>query len=191
MPDECDILPIVAAEGSRFLRTILSDLLDQDAMIVVRCAGGMDRFAGFPSGDANNVAMLTENPAEAVYLRPSEWKSPLHLTGASVAPSQTYDVYVETAGGTRSAVVTVTTAIWGDLVGSKGVLEPDGTSDFRDITAVVNCFVDDVNAPPRARCDLHPALPDGVIDFKDIAASVAAFATGVYPYGTELDCTAN
>jgi len=188
VPDECDIMPRATAEGSRFLRTILAEAMGQEAQIIVRCAGGVERYVDYPRGDAMNTALLTEDEASAPYLTPTEWKSPLHVTGISVEPGRTYSVCVELADGTRSMPVTVTTARWGDIIGNGVSTPPDGVVDFRDVAAVVMCFVSDINAPPKARCDLEPELANGVIDFRDIAKAVGAFVDGTYPYATVPDC---
>jgi len=188
VPDECDIAPAVTAEGSRFLRTVMSSHVAGGAMIVVQCPGGAERFAMAPSGETPNVALLTDQGAEAAMLTPAEWKSPLHVTGIAVAPHRDYLVCVELEDGTRSAPVYVSTGGWADIAGADGANQPDGVTDFRDITAVVRCFLDDPGAPALAQCDLDPELPDGVIDFHDIAASVRAFLTGEYPYETTIDC---
>ena len=82
----------------------------------------------------------------------------------------------------------MTTALWGDIVGEVARSAPDGQVNFRDISAVVMCFVSDINAPPKVRCDLEPEIPNGVIDFRDIAMAVGAFIDDPYPYTMVQDC---
>jgi len=175
-------------DGSRFLRMAMGGTVDESAKIIVQCAGGMERFAKSPSGSVPNVALLTENAAQAAWLTPAEWKSPLYVTGVAVAPNRDYLVSVELPDGTRSAPVRVSTGPWGDITGPDGPDHPDGVTDFRDITAVVSCFLAEPGAPTMAQCDLEPAEPNYVVDFKDISAAVDAFLTGTYPYDTVVDC---
>ncbi len=73
----------------------------------------------------------------------------------------------------------------GDIVGE--YVEPewmpaDGTIDFVDILALVECFKNSPAAPPRTWCDICPAYPDGMIDFNDISAAVHGFRGYACPF---------
>ncbi len=188
VPDECDIAQTVVPDGSRFLQVQLPANLMQDVAIVVQCAGGAERFAGFPSGGGDNVALLMDTKSEAAFLPAAAWASPVNVTGFSVTPSTDYWVCVEQADGTRSTPISVRTAVWGDVTGPVAGSGPDGLADFRDIQGLVACFLQNSPSPSFSACDLDPEVPNGVVDFKDIRAAVEAFLSNPYPYATPIDC---
>jgi len=190
VPDECDIMPIVNAEGARYLEVTIPAEVTQASRIVVRCEGGLERYVDYPIGDADNTAMLLDDEAAAPYLTPQEWMTPIYVTGMPIGAEQTYSVCLDLADGRRSASAGVTTGMWGDVSGPGAGATPDGTVDFRDIYAMVERFIASPTAPPAVRCDLQPDLPDGVIDMRDIAKAVSAFLDSVYPYDRSPDCTA-
>ena len=117
----------------------------------------------------------------------SDW-STVYVSDHDIVPETTYSVRTDfgTFGNPRlSDPVLATTNIWGDIVGEFVAPEwttADGTADFLDISASVECFKNAPTAPPGAWCDIYPAYPDGVIDFNDIAATVSGFTGLPYPF---------
>jgi len=105
-----------------------------------------------------------------------------------IVPETAFSVRTDfgTPGSPRlSEPIYTTTSVWGDIVGE--FVEPawtpgDGTTDFVDISALVDSFRNLPTAPPADWCDIYPAYADGVIDFNDIAACVDGFRGLPYPF---------
>jgi hypothetical protein len=116
----------------------------------------------------------------------------LHVYGASLVPSSTYDVRVihETCAAASSDdasysdALTIRTAQWGDVVNpfatDGGATQPD----FGDIAALVDKFTAGPTAPIKARAQLQPNVPDPsqAVNFSDIAIIVDAFTGVTYPF---------
>jgi hypothetical protein len=99
-----------------------------------------------------------------------------HVRGPLIAPSKTYQVESDYGGGSVSPAVSVTTAVWADVV------SPFGTVNFADISGVVSTFAGSAGAPTLQRSDLVPLTPDRLANFQDISACVLVFQGAVYPY---------
>ena len=112
----------------------------------------------------------------------------LHVYGAEIVPSSTYDVQATLEGTVFSDALTITTAKWGDVCGNSFESPPQGTVDFIDISAPVAKFKNDPGAPIKARCDLAGDTPDQKVDFVDISWCVSAFKGEPYPFPGPEEC---
>jgi len=160
--------PQVTAEGSRYLSMTCEPGHGSVTLSVTS--------PDYPclSVYANTGGALVASPPASVS---DDWQGVL-VTGAEIVPETTYRVVADYGSGSVADPVDVTTGRWADVV------DPVGVVDFKDISAVVKCFLSDPQAPPAAWCDVHPEVPDQTVDFNDIAGAVTSFLTGTYPYAT-------
>jgi hypothetical protein len=124
----------------------------------------------------------------------------LHVTGAEIVPSSTYDVQVLAAvcqGNEASCPVVsdalrITTARWGDIVEPFQDPSPAPLTqpNISDVAAVVDKFKGVASAPIKAGCQLQPNLPDrhAAINILDVANTVDAFKGIAYPYSGPVSC---
>ena len=146
---------------------------------------GQMKWVGPP--DAEETALLQCDPAYRVWAL-----EPVHAGDGDIMPGATYAVEATLDGvGFLSPVSMQTVPLWGDVAGDfvgGSWTGPDGTVDFNDITAVVDCFRVLPGAPIVPQADLAPGRPDRVIDFDDIPEVVAAFLGLPYPFDGAGDC---
>jgi hypothetical protein len=159
---------------------------------------GQFRWAGPPQSYPESDADPTPFMGAALQCDPHfrDWSTVglVHIYGAEIVPSATYDVQAvacDTAvEANYSPVLTVKTAKWGDIVDPFSPPSPTTQPDFGDISAVVDKFRSDPTAPIKARAQLHPniPIPSASIDFSDISSCVEAFRGGAYPYAGPAAC---
>jgi hypothetical protein len=120
----------------------------------------------------------------------------VHIYHEALVPGGTYELATINAGcatafdGNYSPALTVTTAIWGDIVRNcttDPCGPPNGTVDIIDVTAVLDKFRNLPGAPIKARCDLVGIPPndgklDLVISILDVTAGLNAFVGGQYTF---------
>lgn len=119
----------------------------------------------------------------------------VHVIDPGIVPRATYEVRVVDSSCAASEShgysdpLVVRTSRVGDLVGNDLVpppSAPQGVVDFNDITAVVEKFKNEPDAPRKARADLinsdiTQALPDKKVDFVDVSYCVDAFRNQAAP----------
>jgi hypothetical protein len=122
-----------------------------------------------------------------------DWSSVgvLHMYGAAVVPDAVYELQaINELCDTREEnaytdALTLTTSVWGDLVGNCSVTSctpPNSIVDFGDVSAVVDRFRNVMGAAAKPRMDVAPATPDRIVDFLDIPSVIDAFRGMPYPY---------
>lgn len=178
----------------------------------------LTNVAGFPSfnGETRWVGPPAQHPdgsSDTFWAAPlqcdpyyADWDAlllgdTLHVYGAEVVPSSTYDVqaisFVDTISsgcpltleGNYSDALSLVTAEWGDVVepfAGGAAAQPD----FSDIAALVSKFTGDPTAPAKSRAQLQPNVPDPSvpIDFTDIAECIDAFTGVEYPFAGPVAC---
>ncbi|MGB2987124.1 MAG: C25 family cysteine peptidase [Phycisphaerae bacterium] len=128
-----------------------------------------------------------------------DWSAlgPIHVFDGEIVPGAVYDVQAINCicafsdESNYSSPLTVSTSIWGDLVGNCDVMPctpPDGQVDFIDISAAVDKFRNLPGAPIKARTDIASDVPDKVVDFIDILYIVEAFRGLPYPFDGPSGC---
>jgi len=83
-----------------------------------------------------------------------------------------------------SEPLTVTTSIWGDIVGhceQTICTEPDGSAGIVDVTAVLDKWKNLPGNPMKARCDVEPDQPDWLVNITDVIRVNGAFLGDTYP----------
>ena len=140
---------------------------------------------GVPSG-LNQTAPLVASRSEAALLSADDWGETVYVYGTDIVPGSLYEARADC--GTSMPALSdgswAATDVWGDVTGAyvDGLASPpDGVADFRDISGVVNTFLDAPGAPLLLRADLFGCRPDQVVDFADVAAAVSAFMGVDYP----------
>lgn len=116
---------------------------------------------------------------------------PIIIYGPDIVSSSIYKLYTHCQGsevfkGSNEKIAWG----WGDIVGDfvDGAWQPpQGVVDFNDITATVQVFTGDPNAPPLIWADTDPDWVDGVVDFNDIGSVVDAFYGYTYPYSVPCE----
>jgi len=85
-----------------------------------------------------------------------------------------------------SAPFTMTTSIWGDLVGTCAVIPcspPEGVVNMAtDVTACLDKFRNLEGAVLKSRADIEPNLPDGLVNISDVTYVLDAFRGFPYPF---------
>lgn len=145
---------------------------------------------------------LSSYPAARLQCTPyyTDWTAvgTVHVVGAEIIPSSTYDVrvYAQSCMGDESTCtavscpLTMTTARWGDVESPYSppseVAQPDGT----DVIATLNRFKNIANAPSKSRTLVQPNLPGLLMDVGglDIGAVVDAFKGLAYPFSGPCVC---
>ena len=193
----CDLCPNGAecvdgtcyAPKNRYLSIVPSNPGSLTALRVLHTVTGRIKWVGEP--DDEGFATLVDAPE---FYDWSGYQLPIHVGGCLITPVKTYDVqsilegYDTLEEDSYSTALTVPTATdWGDVIGSGDSL-PDGTANFADITAVVDCFKELPTALGTERCELAPQIPDGVSNFTDINFAVSAFKDEGYPFSAPLNC---
>jgi hypothetical protein len=122
----------------------------------------------------------------------------VHVFGSEIVPSSAYDVAAvgencDAANESNySAVLTVSTGMWGDVVASFQQPSPASRTqpNFTDISAIVSKYRGANGAAIVARAMLQPNTPDpgAPIGFSDISACVNAYKGGAYPYSGPSSC---
>ncbi|RME39732.1 MAG: hypothetical protein D6788_04835, partial [Planctomycetota bacterium] len=127
----------------------------------------------------NASGLLVDAP---VFRTPDDWGT-IPVRGMDIAPSSQYDARV-LCGGFVSDPGSITTAIFGDLVGdfvNGAWTPPDGDVDILDLTAVADAFRNKEDRPPLEWTDIAPCTPDRLIDIVDMIWTVDAFKSKPYP----------
>ena len=122
----------------------------------------------------------------------------IHVFGSEIVPSSAYDVAVvgehcDPANESNySAVLTVSTGMWGDVAASFQQPWPASRTqpDIADVSAIVDKFKAANGAAIVARAMLQPDAPNpnASISFSDISACVDAFKGVAYPYPGPSPC---
>ncbi len=122
----------------------------------------------------------------------------IHVYGDGIVPGGSYSVQSIGASCLNdgleeySSPLTLTTSIWGDVVGDCTVAPctpPNGVVDVTfDVVALLDKFQNFGGAVAKARSDISPGLPNGKIDIVDVAVAVDAFRGLPYPYGGPANC---
>lgn len=143
------------------------------------------------------VGEPNENGVSSLVCQPSyrDWGSlgVLSISGENVVPGATFTIRTissqcDVSDATLfSGPELLSTSQWGDTVAefnnqTQSFDPPNGISDFRDISALVECFKNTTKAPPLEWCDLAPGIPDQILNFSDIQRAVEAFKDFDYPF---------
>jgi hypothetical protein len=157
------------------------------------CPSGVSKYVGMPFG-ATNLALLVDNPGDAACLTSEEWGQPVHVSGTTLGPLQSYSVEVDygcpNGPQALSASMTAMTNRNADVVSPFNPPSTTTQPDALDITSVVNRFKGLPGSPPIHVVDLFGVLgpslcaPQGIIDAIDITAVVDAFKGFAYPCPT-------
>jgi murein tripeptide amidase MpaA len=129
----------------------------------------------------NHEGRLVDTP---VLRLPGEWTT-AHAHGREIVPDTAYLVRVEFGDQTSVDETTVTTGLWGDIVGPFAFGQwapPDGSVDIIDAVAGVDRFRNLPYAPPMEVCDLQPEIPDGNLDILEVSYILDAFRGLPYPF---------
>ena len=100
----CDA-PIVEVVGPRYLAISLQPPTSGPQAIVVQaaCSAGTPRYVGAlepfyiegPFEPPVQLGLLVDDPADAIFLTPFEWGSPVYVTGAALAPATTHHIWAD------------------------------------------------------------------------------------------------
>ncbi len=174
--------PIVAAEGSRYLRVTPQPGTDSVSLLVTSPSFPCwSRYADFdpdPVFAAAKIARLVELP---VYRLPEEWGT-IHVADRDIVPNSQYRIRVRIENGESSAPASAATLAWADI------LAPYGVIDALDIAGAIDQFKHLIGAPPLERCDLYPSVPDHNVDGIDLIMVVDSFKGLPYPLPTPPPC---
>lgn len=187
---QCGCLPpLVETVGGRYL-AITPQPADQEIptgiLVEPICAPELAKYLGAPAG-IWNIAQPVNNPGSGARFTPTEWGGTVYAAGLDIVPGLTYRVYADCgAVGTPvlMAAGEIPTDNFGDIVGNDLSAPPNGTIDFRDITASVQSFKGSASAPPLLRADILGCVPDQIVNFIDITGVVAAFKGRTYAGGS-------
>ncbi|MGD2110403.1 MAG: hypothetical protein PVI86_13565, partial [Phycisphaerae bacterium] len=115
----------------------------------------------------------------------------VHAYHKGIIPNGVYTIQATKEGcpvedeGCYTSGLTLTTSMWGDVVGDcegNACSAPNGVTDFRDITALVDKFKNVPGAVSKPRGDIGDEIPDGRVDFLDTGLAVHSFRGAGYPF---------
>ncbi|MCH8148276.1 MAG: hypothetical protein IH987_09835 [Planctomycetes bacterium] len=174
----CDA-PIVVAAGSRYLAVSLQPAGSQIPQAIVvrgKCAGGVARYVGAPvpffneslgpQGPESQAGLLVDDPADAVFLTPADWGDPVYVTGLTLAPGSTYEIWADCGSPGNPGFSELTTALtyrFGDVDGNT-------VQNFVDVQLCLLAFVGDFLVTPdvtRSKTDMagcEPNLRPNIVD---------------------------
>ncbi len=119
----------------------------------------------------------------------------MEIADPAIVPGGSYEIQAIRTLCARSveanfstATPVSTSALWGDIIGSGGGLEPDGIVDAFDIVGQIDKFKQVPGAPTVPQADLYPSAPDQVIDALDVTLTVDAFKGLPYPLSGATAC---
>jgi hypothetical protein len=175
-------IPTPSARGSE-PQTIRVTVLDIDDALGLDAREGDVWWAGPPQllpnpplADLIGAPLLCQPTPTYAEVWPG---GTLHLFGEPIVPGSTYEVHTcDASGANCSAPLIVATGKWGDVVPGFG---GSGQPNFADITATVDKFKENPQAPDVSRTDMVPEIPNQVTNFADITAGVDAFKGAAYP----------
>ncbi len=150
--------------------------------------------AGAPPAGTVRISSLSCEPVYAVW----EANETIHVTGEMIVPGALYRIEAIDRGcdlndpSAYSAPLFVSTARWGDVVGSctAGMCAPpDGAVDVTtDLAAVSDKFRNVPGAIGKVRADLAGGVPNRMVDMEDVARALDAFRGAAYPFEFEERC---
>ena len=162
-------------------------------------AAGCARWVGPPATYIESEAVPTAFQAAKLQCTPhfQVWPAgTLHVYGAEIVPSSTYDVtpFADAGGhtlGAAGSTVQIATTRWGEV---DAPYQPPGVGqpDFSDVSALLNKFQSLLGAPIKAQGllsgnDLTTAL-EVDLGFNEIAACLNAFGGLPYPHSGPCVC---
>lgn len=117
--------PLAEGVGGKYVSVtpLPSDsTLPQAILLTPDCPGGVARYVGEPVPDFDidndgtpdgSIAMVVEDPDDAVFLTPEEWGTPVYVTGLHIVPDTQYSVWADAGSpGNPSLSEPTTTATW-------------------------------------------------------------------------------
>lgn len=174
--------PTVVGEGARYVAIAPFPGAELVALHVTSrdqpCLSSYVDFASEANLVGTGAGRLVASP---VFRAPSAWGT-VHVADPRIAPGRRYRFRSEFGRDNVSIYAEATTRAWGDVV------SPFGVVNFLDVSAVVNRFRNNPQAPSVAQCDLQPATPDYLVNFGDISSVVDALKGFAYPYQAQADC---
>jgi hypothetical protein len=149
------------------------------------------------SDDSGTTFLHSTLGCEPFHTDWSQYTEPIYVSGREITPNRAFDIQaVDQICGTAlegnfSAPYTIATSQWGDLTDAcdpLGCGAPNGSSDFDDISAIVDKFRNLPVSPHKASADVAPETPDQTVDFTDIPAVVDGFRGLPYSYAIGDGC---
>ena len=193
----CDA-PIVVAAGSRYLAVSLQPAGSQIPQAIVvrgKCAGGFARYVGAPVpfynesimgfGPQSFAGLLVDDPADGVFLTPAEWGDPVYVTGLTLAPGSTYEIWADCGSPENPGFSEKTTALtyrFGDVDGNT-------VRNFLDVQLCLLAFVGDFLSTPdvtRSKTDLAGCEPNLRPNINDAIWAILGFQRKTF---ADLECS--
>jgi hypothetical protein len=178
------------APKNRYLSIRPQNAGSSTALRVKHVDSGMSWWVGEP--DVEGIARLASAPEFrdwGLYPEVIQVGDCPIVPGASYEVQSLLDIDDPQDEGAYSAVLAVpTVSLWGDVTGSSVNVPSDGSVNFSDVSAVVDCFRASPNALPLERCDLSATTPDATVNFQDVSAAVDAFRGLPYPFADPTTC---
>jgi len=182
----CDT-PLVEVMGNRYLRLTPQPATSSvvTALVVTSCAGTNPQYVGALPGETGLIGFdqngdglndstlggLVVDPANALWLTPTQWGGSVFVTGLFVVPDRTLEVQADCGAPSNpslTAPVSITTSLYGDIDG-------DGSASLGDAFLIVLGFQNVFKDTTRALDDLAPCIPDQTINLSDVQLGVLAF----------------
>jgi len=162
---------------------------------------GESWWVGPPQLTQGNVSAPTSFMVSRLQCTPAfvDWGSidVLYIAGTEIMPGGSYSVttVLEGCDGpdaypsyTSQPVEFSSSPTWGDVAppyeGETVAPQPD----FRDVSAIVEAFLNSPGCPSILYADLNPATPNFIVDFNDISACVDGFLGVPYQLGPPEVC---
>ncbi|MHC5108431.1 MAG: hypothetical protein ACYTHJ_00965 [Planctomycetota bacterium] len=176
--------PIVNAVSSRYIEVIPAANDAPIAFIVETCAG--QQYAGAWPGEGGplpidltqdgsidgTVALLVDDPADALYLTPAEWGFVVWIGGIHIGPADTFLVLGDCGSpGDPSLTASTEVTTW-----NFGDVDNNGLASLADALFTIQAFqAFFVEGNTRIRADIAGCQPDMVHSLSDTLSAILAF----------------
>lgn len=159
---------------------------------------GARRWVGRPEAFSDGLIPPTTIKRSRLSCDPfyADWgaEGEIQIGDGAVVPNAAYLIEaigglcdISAEGNYSVGLQVMTTAVWGDLVGS-GSASPDGAVDALDVVGAVSNFKAVPGAPSTPQVDLYPRMPDVLVNALDITLVVDAFKEFAFPFSGPSNC---
>lgn len=200
VPDGCHFGPVTAdpVGKNRYISFIPGVFIDspgggipQAIRVKSPTFPGLVKWAGLP--DASGISRLDCAPLYR------DWGSAmLNVGDQDIKPLAIYVVQglqqgalITDEAAYSDSVSIPTVNLWGDVAGEltgNNWTVPNGVVNFNDVTASIQRFLGQSNAPPLVWVDVDGRQPSKGVNFADIQRLVQAFLGVPYPFDDPVDC---
>ena len=157
------------------------------------CVGGsLGSGAWVGEPDELDTALVVDDPVYRVWT-----EAVVHVGDCEIVPSESYKVHAvhfgcdPEDGDSYSDPLTLTTALWGDIVGyfdGNDWTPAQGVINISDTQAMNQAFTSHANAPPMTWADLGPEVPNRIININDVQLQMLAAQGNSYPFSDPDQC---